>query len=702
MPIYPAPGGAPFLHLQTPANMPNMMPQPIPAPFNIQPIGQQNTMQQTTNANTFSSGVNHGPAVSAGDHYTPPCHSCNNNNDDNGTSGNIGQSNEWNDPTGNRGYNNESGGNGDANQDKDNAQSKSWDNGQTNNANGDWRNSQNESGNNDWNNDQNKNTNDGWNNDQTNNNNADDNWNKDQTNNGNDDWNNGQNSNNKTNENWNNDQTNNANDDWNNGQNNNTNNNWNNGQANNSNPTMDNTPTPAMPGKRSLYGPYGAYFAPKVFAEAEVPANAEEEPRYDVPQAMVRDRGTSKQVQPGKGYLYNKKRCAPKYVDNMDVPYARFVFKYRTKEQIKKETGIEVTAEPSPNEDVNSLERLDKNELIQLVIRAKGALGGEIPAPLPKDAVAKTPTPSFEQVPVAPPETAFLRYNLPPARVVSSQGLGIKNSPNNNTNNQQDNAWDNNQQPADDQNWGSNGNNNNAGAGGDDWSKDNNGGASGWNNNTQNNSNGGGWDNQPNNNVTSGTGAGWDGQQEKTTTNNVNNSRSDSFGVQNQGSGTMRNTKPEQQQNNSRRSSAISPKSNNMNAANNNPPAGGDPELAAYLENAAKMGGPAGPNLAWATPAGPPQQPWQTQNQQQQQPNNSGIQTIGTGFIGGGGSGAGGVATTTSLNYHTKPPTPELKPCSPATVDNGEWSMGAPAPAPDQNQNQAGFGAVAAAPGGGW
>lgn len=687
MPIYSAPGAPPFFHLPTPANMSNMIPHPAPGPFNAQPIGLQNTMQQTTNAGTSSSGVN----INSADNIKTGNNDGRVNNGTNNTNGNEGTGTDSNDNFDNNVTNATDGWNNN--------------NGNQNSNSGGWEN----------NNDANQNNNGssgggGWGDaNQSNNNVQSENWNNDQTNNANENWNSDQNNN--ANENWNNDQTNNSNENWNNDQNNNTNENrnseqnntnnmngdWNNDQTNDANGNMDNTPKLGVPGKRSLYGPYGAYFTSKVFANSGVPADAEEEPRYDVPQAIAQGRGTSKQVQPGKGYIYNKKRCAPRYMDTMDEPYARFVFKYRTKEQIKDETGIEVIADPTPNEDVNALEQLDKMELIQLVIRAKGVLGGEIPAPLPKDAAAvKTPTPSFDQVPVEPPETAFLKYSLPPARVASFQGLGIQNSPSNTKNNQPENSWDNNQQASGDQNGASGGNNNTSGTG---WNNDNSGGAPGWNDNTQNNSAGGGWGNQQNNNVTSGVGAGWDGQQEKSTSE-TNNGKRGSIGTQNQESGTMRNSGPQQQQNNSRRSSAISPK-NNMNANTNTP--AGDPELAAYLENAARMGGPAGPNPDWATPAGA-QQPWQTQNQQQpqqQQPSSGGVQTIGTGFIGGGG------ATTTSLNYHNKPPTPELKPCSPVTVDNGEWPMGPPAP--DQNQTGLGAGAPgfmpsaqAAAPGGGW
>lgn len=82
---------------------------------------------------------------------------------------------------------------------------------------------------------------------------------------------------------------------------------------------------------RPLFGPYGQYYTwePK---RVDAPSpDAEEEPRYDVPKSIADRIGTSKQVQPGQGYLYCKKRSVPEYIDDMKEPYARFVFKYRTK-----------------------------------------------------------------------------------------------------------------------------------------------------------------------------------------------------------------------------------------------------------------------------------------------------------------------------------------------------------------------------------
>ncbi|KAI1626499.1 hypothetical protein EDD37DRAFT_350711 [Exophiala viscosa] len=317
--------------------------------------------------------------------------------------------------------------------------------------------------------------------------------------------------------------------------------NW--GDTQNNNPPTT-APTLAVngPSTRALYGPYGAYYTSKVFAESRIPADAEEEPRYDIPQAVAQAKGTSKQVQPGKGYIYTKKRCIPEYIDNLDEPYARFVFKYRTKEQIKNETGIEVDVEPTGNEDVNELANLDKEELIQLVLRAKGALGGTIPDPPPKTSTAAS-SHTFEPVPVAPPEFEFLKYKLPPARNAANPGLGIRVS-----------------NPSSGQNPG----NGSANQGNNDWSK----GAADWTNERSNNqqntttandqawtTEAAGW--QDDNANTKNNGQGWDGQQE----GGNKGSQQPSF----QPNTTSRKGS---EQPKSVRSSTISPK----NTSKNNPP----------------------------------------------------------------------------------------------------------------------------------
>ncbi|RMZ77696.1 hypothetical protein DV738_g4332, partial [Chaetothyriales sp. CBS 135597] len=120
---------------------------------------------------------------------------------------------------------------------------------------------------------------------------------------------------------------------------------------------------------RPLYGPHGTYFAMQSPFALDTPCDAEEEPRYDVPESYVASYGTTKQVQPGKGYIYTKKRYSPKYIDNLSDPYARFVFIYRTKEQMKNDMDLTLEAELTHHEEVEKLQNVSKDELIQMLIR---------------------------------------------------------------------------------------------------------------------------------------------------------------------------------------------------------------------------------------------------------------------------------------------------------------------------------------------
>ncbi|KAJ9603114.1 hypothetical protein H2200_012409 [Cladophialophora chaetospira] len=279
-------------------------------------------------------------------------------------------------------------------------------------------------------------------------------------------------------------------------------NNWN--QAPNNNPALNqqasnwsnenrqpsgsgSLPTPggSQSNARVLYGPYGPYYGAKSLAQKGPPPDSEEEPRYDLPRVIAQSRNVTKQVQPGPGYLYVKKRCAPVYIDTLDEPYAKFVFKYRTREQLKHEIGVDISGEPTGDDEVNALENLDRAELIQLVLRAKGALGGAIPEPPAR------PTPvfmnEFQQIPVPAPDMSYLSYSLPAMRNVSNNaGLGIRYSSSSQGNGGTPNQ-NNNQQ------------NNYGGSGGDQ----------GWANNNQQQQNNDNWQNDAPNN------SGWDGAQER-------------------------------------------------------------------------------------------------------------------------------------------------------------------------------------------
>ncbi|KIW10016.1 hypothetical protein PV08_11792 [Exophiala spinifera] len=178
-------------------------------------------------------------------------------------------------------------------------------------------------------------------------------------------------------------------------------------------------------GKMAWYGPHGLYQVAKFYRDASIPAIAEEEPRYDVPQAVAQAIGVTKQVQPGRGYVYSKKSVHPaEYLDTLQDPYARFIFKYRHREQIKTETGIDISSDPTPDADRNSLESKTKDELIELVLRAKGALGGTIPDPPKPKPVAPVVSAPLEHIPIAAPQHPFPSYYLPTFRRPSGTGSG--------------------------------------------------------------------------------------------------------------------------------------------------------------------------------------------------------------------------------------------------------------------------------------
>ena len=82
---------------------------------------------------------------------------------------------------------------------------------------------------------------------------------------------------------------------------------------------------------RPLYGPHGAYYSVQTSASLGRVAEVEEEPPYDVPESVATQLGTTHQVQLGKGFMYVHSKATPQYIDYLEEPYARFIFKYRTK-----------------------------------------------------------------------------------------------------------------------------------------------------------------------------------------------------------------------------------------------------------------------------------------------------------------------------------------------------------------------------------
>jgi len=95
--------------------------------------------------------------------------------------------------------------------------------------------------------------------------------------------------------------------------------------------------------------------------------------------------------------------------------------------------GIEIDVEPSGDQEIQEYQNLDKQELINLLMRAKSALGGRVPSP---PMTPSTPAESDTGVPraVDVPSRPYSKYNLPPLRPIpngnqSRGGGGVATTP---------------------------------------------------------------------------------------------------------------------------------------------------------------------------------------------------------------------------------------------------------------------------------
>ena len=111
-----------------------------------------------------------------------------------------------------------------------------------------------------------------------------------------------------------------------------------------------------------MNGPYGPWQGMVNRSSTGPMPDAPEEPSYDLPRWYAEDIGSTKQVVSGPGYIYYKKSRVPEYIDTLSEPYARFVFKYRTKDEIKKEINIDIDLEIDPDQTAIELQRLDKQD----------------------------------------------------------------------------------------------------------------------------------------------------------------------------------------------------------------------------------------------------------------------------------------------------------------------------------------------------
>jgi hypothetical protein len=168
------------------------------------------------------------------------------------------------------------------------------------------------------------------------------------------------------------------------------------------------TPAPpiqSMPGSfpqaRTLYGPHGPYYLPHPSSTPHtLPPTVEEEPRYDVPVSYIAATNSTHQVVPGRGYVYSHRVATPVYMDTVSNPYARFVFKYRNEQQLAAEVGVNVNGQPT-GEEMTEYATKSKEEVIEMLLCAKAALGGQIPEPIkPADKAEKKVEPIIVPAPV--------------------------------------------------------------------------------------------------------------------------------------------------------------------------------------------------------------------------------------------------------------------------------------------------------------
>ncbi|KAL2216879.1 hypothetical protein M432DRAFT_640956 [Thermoascus aurantiacus ATCC 26904] len=111
----------------------------------------------------------------------------------------------------------------------------------------------------------------------------------------------------------------------------------------------------------------------QVFISPMTERTASDEPfLYTVPSYIAESRSLSHQVQLGSSAEYIHRTRRPTYMDSLDEPYAKFVFKYRLKEAIETKFGI--TIKRDVDEERRRLESIPKGEIITRLLRAEGVL----------------------------------------------------------------------------------------------------------------------------------------------------------------------------------------------------------------------------------------------------------------------------------------------------------------------------------------
>ncbi|KPI38486.1 uncharacterized protein AB675_4301 [Cyphellophora attinorum] len=183
---------------------------------------------------------------------------------------------------------------------------------------------------------------------------------------------------------------------------------------NNNNNVSASTPAGNYKGP-PLHGPHGAYHGPKLAVAAPSIWVIDEPAPYDVPAYFAASRSLSKQIQRGRAYNYFKRHRKPIYIDSIAEPYARFVFKYRTKENLPKGLKVEAAEEPNPDQGLQDLQDKGREELIEELRRFRKVYGEQAPdiTDVGKhEGDAEDENDAMEWK-ATPPEKSFLDYKLP-------------------------------------------------------------------------------------------------------------------------------------------------------------------------------------------------------------------------------------------------------------------------------------------------
>ena len=168
---------------------------------------------------------------------------------------------------------------------------------------------------------------------------------------------------------------------------------------------------------RTYRGPFGIYHSAPRTARAHI----EEEPRYDVPDFLAIQEGHTHQVRPAEGHLYDHKRIRPRYLDTVQNPYARFIFKYRSPAFLEHLLGAPLSP-TAPAEVANQkIEDMTREELIAHAQAMQAHFSRLAIAPAIRQQLT---TPN--QPPQKLPNTSFLEVQTPGLGI---NGAGLNNTP---------------------------------------------------------------------------------------------------------------------------------------------------------------------------------------------------------------------------------------------------------------------------------